>query len=221
MGIAKININGNTFVGAFVVITESFALLASNVTPHEEDAIRENLDVNGVKTSIDGSNLIGIYSVANSHGILVPNITKDLELKKLKENLPNINVMRFNSDLNALRNNILVNDKFAIVDPSYSKKEMDEIGQALEVDVMQFAIGGFNTVGSNNILTNKGMVLTNSASDEDRIRVQSLVEHVSQSTANLGSLSLGLSAVANSKGLIVGKETSGFELARIADGLDL
>jgi translation initiation factor 6 (eIF-6) len=40
------------------------------------------------------------------------------------------------------------------------------------------------------------------------------------STANTGSPAIGLSAVANSKGIIVGESTTGYELNRMLESLE-
>ena len=40
-------------------------------------------------------------------------------------------------------------------------------------------------------------------------------------TANTGSLSIGLAVIANSKGVVIGNSTTGFEIVRIVNGLNL
>lgn len=221
MGIVKLNFGGNPFVGAFGIATESFAILGNTVTQGEKKALNENLGVETISCSVDGSDLVGIYAVANSGCLIMPNLTRDFEMNNLKKALPGIRIERFGSDLNALGNNILSNDKIAIINPDYSSIEAKSIGDMLGVEALRLAIGGFSTVGSNNVLTNKGIVMNNRASEADIEALKGLVGEISQTTANLGSLSVGLSVIANSKGIITGTETSGFELARIAEGLGL
>ena len=92
----------------------------------------------------------------------------------------------------------------------------------LDVETVRMEIGGFHTVGANNILTNKGFVLNNRASEEEKERVEGILGmKVEQSTANTGSVNIGLCVVANSKGMMAGEATSGYELARIAESLEL
>ncbi len=221
MGVAKLNIGGNPFIGAFGIATESFAIIGNTATQAERRLLSENMGVDLVTTSVDGSDLIGIYSVANAGCVLMPNLVRDLELGNIRKALPGKRIERFQSDLNALGNNILANDKVAIVNPDYSADEAKAIGELLDVEVVRLAIGGLVTVGANNVLTNKGIVMNNRASEADMEMLKELVGEISQTTANLGSLSVGLSVIANSKGILVGAETSGFELARIAEGLGL
>ncbi|MCL5008296.1 MAG: translation initiation factor 6, partial [Candidatus Marsarchaeota archaeon] len=130
-----------------------------------------------------------------------------------------VSVHVLDTDLNALGNNILANDTIAIINPNYSSKEAKHISDLLGVEVIRMGIGGFETVGANNILTNKGIVLNNAVSEKEEEELKGIFKSVSQSTANMGALSIGLCAVANSKGVVVGKSTTGYELANISDGL--
>ena len=141
------------------------------------------------------------------------------ELKELNHLKDKLRIGTLKSDMNALGNNILANDKVAIINPNFQKAEAEVIADVLDVEIIRMAIGGYETVGANNILTNKGMVLNNFASDDELEEAKSIVKNVSQSTANLGSVFIGLASVANTKGIIVGEDTTGFELARMEEGL--
>jgi translation initiation factor 6 len=70
-------------------------------------------------------------------------------------------------------------------------------------------------------MTNKGFVVSNRITDADKERLDGLSGFEStRTTANTGSLYVGLAAVANSKGVVVGESTTGYELQRIVDGLE-
>ncbi len=221
MGVGKVDVRGNSFIGAFGLATDSFSLIGNSLSAGNEKMVNEFLGVDTARISIDGSDLIGVYAVANSNAVLLPEITTDLELKNARSLLPNVRVEAFRTDLNALGNNILANDKIALVNSAYSGEEEKRIGDALGVETLKLDIGGLPTVGASNILTNKGIVLNNRASEQEIEAVAKRISSYSQSTANLGSLSIRLSAISNSRGLLVGSETTGFEMARIAEGLGL
>ncbi len=221
MGVARLSIGGSPFIGAFCIATDTFSLVGRDAGARHLSMIKDNLGVDAAKASIDGSSLIGVYAVANSKALLLPSITGDDEAREIARGLPGIRVERLKTDLNALGNNILANDSIALVNPEYSDAEIARIGSALGVEARRLEIGGFRTVGASNILTNKGMVMNNRASDAELDAVRPLVKGLSQSTANMGALIIRLSIVANSNGLLVGDETTGFEMARITDGLDL
>jgi translation initiation factor 6 len=221
MGIAKGSIGNSSFIGAFCLATDMFSILSRRATDSEEKLIRDTLETRVVRSTVDGSDLVGIYIVANSHGILIPEIARMEEVNYLKEELKGVNVGVIDTDLNALRNNILVNDKVAFINSGYGRKEMSTIEDVLGVEVIKRNMGGFETVGANNIITNRGMVISNSASDDDIAVAKRFFNGVTQTTANLGSSSIGLCVVANSKGMVVGNETTGFEMARLGEGLEL
>ena len=219
MGIVKNNIIGSEYVGAFARSTEDIVIAGTRLSESGERSIKEALGADVARASIDGSDLIGLYSVANSNCILLPEFISRMELERFSK--ISINVKVLETPLNALGNNILANDKVAIINPEFTDREEAEIGKALDVETVRMSIGGFRTVGANNILTNKGLVANNMAAEEELAKLRGIFKYVSQSTANTGSLSIGLCAISNSKGLLVGEKTTGFEMARISEGLDL
>lgn len=221
MGIAKTSLYGNDYIGAFSVTNDNITLVGGNPGGSGKTIIRENLKTRIVETLINGSDLLGIYSVMNSKALVVPEMAYRSEVDRLRTELPELEVHAFKTDLNAVRNNILVNDRIAVINPHFSAKEAKEIEEMLGVEAVRMSIGGFETVGANNILTNKGIVMNNRVSEEEETRLRDLFKSVSQSTANLGSVSIGLCTVANSSGVVAGNSTTGYELANICEGLTL
>ncbi len=222
MGVAKMQILGNDYVGAWSVATDRFFLLGSEVNKKTAGIISETLGVGIVRALVGGSSLLGIYACGNSKGVLVPNLMEDHELRELRKSLPGIRAEVLQTDLNALKNNILANDRIAIINPNFGPEEERRIRDVLDVETIRMEIGGFHTVGANNILTNKGFVLNNRADEGEKERIEKILGmKVEQSTANTGSVNIGLCVVANSSGLIAGDSTSGYELARIAESLDI
>ena len=222
MGIEKLEILGNDYIGAWVTATDKFFLIGNDASRGEERILSEALGVEGIRASVNNSGFVGVYVVANSNGILLPSGVDERELSELKEKLHGFRVEVLHTDYNALKNNILVNDKFAVVNPEYGKGEEKVIADALNVEVLRASTGGFKTVGANNILTNAGLVVNNRATEHEKEAIEKFVGMKSeQSTANLGSVNIGLCVAANSKGLVVGETTTGFELSRVAEALNL
>ncbi len=221
MGIAKTSLFGNDYIGAFSVTNEQVTIVGGSPRGSAETVMTENLGTKVVETLINGSDLVGIYAVINSKSLILPEMVYRSELEKLRQELFGVEISTFKTDLNAIRNNILVNDKIAIINPRYDARETEEIGSMLGVEVVKMSIGGYETVGANNILTNKGIVLSNRVSEDEEELLKELFSSVSQSTANTGSLSIGHCAIANSSGIVAGGSTTGYELANIAEGLGL
>ena len=221
MGIAKMSLYGNDFIGAFSVTNDYLTLVGGSPGGSGETIIRENLKTRIVETLINGSDLLGIYSIMNSKSLVLPQMIYKSELDRLKQEIPEMEITVFETDLNAIRNNVLVNDKIAIINPRFSQQEAKKIGEMLNVEVIKMGIGGFETVGANNILTNKGLVMNNRVTEEEETLLKDIFDSVSQSTANLGSVSIGLCTIANSNGVVAGNTTTGYELSNMAEGLIL
>ncbi len=221
MGVEKLNVYGDDFVGAYCITSDSFSISGVELRKKDNEIFTSALGTAPKHFTIGGSTLVGIFSKANSNGILLSNVSYASEAKKIKEAYPGINVSVLESDLNALGNNILLNDKIAIINPDYKDNDIKIISEIFNVEVLKMEIAGYKTVGSHNILTNKGLVVNNNVEEKELEDLKKISKNLSQSTANTGSLSIGLCVVANSKGAIFGKTTTGYEMASIQDGLGL
>ncbi len=221
MEAAKYRIMGSDYLGVFATATDKFIFTGSGLAENAKHMVSSHLGVKCIDFRVSGSDLVGLFSKANSNGILLSSLAIDDEVKILNSHKLGINIGILDSDLNALGSNILANDKIAIINPDYSQKESKEIEDILGVEVVKSAIDGFKTVGANNILTNKGLVLNNKATEEEKEEWDKLTGFKSiRTTANTGGLSIGLSVIANSNGIIAGDNTTGFELARIIEALE-
>lgn len=221
MEAAKYRILGSDYIGVFATATENFLFAGAGLTRNSKEMLAKILGVKYIEMSVSASDLVGLFAKANSNGILLSNLVLEQELESLRKNDLGINITVMESDLNALGSNILANDKMAIINPDYSKKDEQQIADVLGVETVRARIGGFKTVGANNILTNKGLALNNRATAQEknewdhRTGFESIL-----TTANTGALAIGLSVIANSKAVAVGDTTTGFEMARIIDALE-
>jgi len=225
MDTVKLLIDGSEYVGAFGCANNKYAFtgfLSSKI----ENVISETLKVKVIDFSINSSNLIGLFSIANSKGIGISNLILNRELEllknKIKEENADINVGILDSDLNSIGNNILLNDKFAFVHEEYDDKAINQIKDLFDVEVIKMEIADFKTIGATNILINEGFVINNRVSETKKEEVDKILNFDPiQTTANNGSLFIGLSTIVNSNGIIIGDNTTGFELTRILNSLNL
>ena len=123
---------------------------------------------------------------------------------------------------NVRASNILVNDRGAIVSPEYGHTAAGLLSDAFGVEVVFSSIAGCNTVGSVCRATNRGCVCHMDTSDEELDLIKDVlgVEAV-RTSVNHGSRMVGAGIVANSKGAVVGDETTPIEMGRIEEGLAL
>lgn len=222
MGAAKYSIEGSDYVGVFATATDKYVLIGNVLKERSKKYSFETLKVPVIGVTATGTSLIGLFMRANSNGIIVSNLAEDYEIAALKELGLGVNIATLDSNLNAIGNNILANDKIAIINPDYGREHVKLIQDVLGVEVIKEEIGGFKTVGANNILTNKGFVTNNNTADQEKEKIDKILGFDSiRTTANTGSLNIGLSTISNSNGVIVGENTTGYELARIMEALEL
>lgn len=220
MEAAKYRILGSDYIGVFATATDDYVFVGAGMTSNSKEMTAKTLGVKYIDVSVSASDLVGLFVKANSSGILLSNLMLDHEIENLKKNDLGLNIKVMKSEVNALGSNILANDKIAIINPDYSNEEEREISETLDVETIRRNIDGFKTVGANNILTNTGLALNNRATAQEKNEWDKLTGFDSiLTTANTGALAIGLSVIANSKAVIVGGTTTGFEMARIIDAL--
>ena len=221
MEVVKYAIKGSDYVGVFATATDKFVFLGQGLTQHNKEFLSSKLGVRSIEMSVSGSDLIGLFARANSNGIVLSNLFVDDDMASLKRMDLGINIEVLDSTLNAIGSNVLVNDKIAIVNSDYDTKAVQQIRDAFGVEVVKARINGFRTMGANNILTNKGFVISNKSTDEEKEHLDKVSGFNStRTTANTGSLYIGLSVIVNSNAVVAGEGTTGYELSRIVDGLE-
>jgi translation initiation factor 6 len=215
----KLDINGNPFIGVYCHANEEFALIPPETPKKVQSKIEECLDVEIIRTTMARSSIIGVLICSNSHGIVVTNFAEESELKPLKGRF---NILYIPDVLNAVGNNILVNDNFALVHPDFKKETIREIADVLDVEVVGGKIAKVKTVGAAAYVTGKGLLCHPQTSKKE---LESLKDkfgvNAEIGTANYGTPLVGACMIANSKGAVVGLSTTPIEIGRIEEALNL
>ncbi|WP_340817975.1 translation initiation factor IF-6 [Methanolobus sp. WCC4] len=215
--IRTINIQDSPIIGAFATCTEDLALVPLGTSDKICRDLGEWLQVNVVKTLINGSTIVGSLCRGNSNALLV---SMD-SIVRGQEDL-DIPVVEVPGKMNAMGNIILANDSAALVHPDLSDRSIEVVEKALKVDVMRGTIGGAKTVGMAGVATNKGLLVNPRATASELEALESLFDlPVDIGTTNYGTQMVGSGLLANSKGYVAGSQTTGHELGRIEDALDL
>ncbi len=210
---------GNPNIGVYTAVNESFAFIAGDAAPEFVKDVEEALQVETTLMTVAGSFVIGSLVVMNSNGAVVSGLADSREMEIIGER---VNCPPCDDPLNAAGNNILANDKGAIVNPEYSKGMIKVISDALGVECVPSAIAGINTVGSVCKATNKGCVCHADASDEDIELIEEVLKvEAIRSSVNHGSRMVGAGILANSKGALIGDNTTPIEMGKIEEGLAL
>ena len=164
--------NGNPNVGLFGYCNDKYCLLGQGIPKRACKEVEKILKVPVHKVSIAGTSLIGVFCVGNKNGILIPNIVFEHELKKLDELGVNYSVI--DTKLTALGNNILVNDKSAIVNPAFTDSDVKKIGEALGVKVKKGTIAELDNVGSLAVLREKHCMITRNAKESELKEIEKM-----------------------------------------------
>jgi len=102
------------------------------------------------------------------------------------------------------------------------RSSLRAIEDALDVEAMRSSLGGVPTVGSFGIATNRGVLVHPGVSDAEMEKLRHFFGlPVHRTTVNMGSPKVGAGILANSRGAVIGFESTPIEVARIEDALDL
>ena len=210
---------GNPNIGVFARANESLAFVACDAAPEFVRNLEEVLQVKTFMTALSGSFVIGSLMAMNSEGAVVSFLSDPEEVASIGKE---IKVTVLDDPVNAAGNNILVNDRGAVINPNISRKGEKAIADALGVDVVRGTIAGCDTVGSVCCATNTGCICHADASDEDLALIRDVLKvEPMRASVNHGVRFVSAGVVANSKGALVGDETTPIEMGKIEDGLVL
>nr|MDO8080765.1 translation initiation factor IF-6 [Candidatus Freyarchaeota archaeon] len=221
MVILRSSFFGDSNIGVFLLVTENYAILPKSRPITNKSKIERALKVEIVETNIGQSFIIGVLAAGNSRGLVVPDFTTDEEIENIKQCL-DINIDRVPGKINALGNTILVNDNAALVHPRFSEEAIKIIKKNLNVDVYRGNIAESPLVSSVAVATNSG-ILTHPLTDDKTLEwlSEKFNTPASVGTINCGSPYIKVGLVANTKGALAGKETTGPELFQIGQALNL
>ncbi len=215
------SVYGNPNVGAFSFANDSFAIVPPDVPGKVVEVFEENLQVQVHKATIAGSVLLGIMIAGNNHGMLLPYSATDEEVETLRE-MSSLKVERLQTRVTALGNLILANDHGALIFPWLEDKAVKTVESVLEVKAQKGSISGSPLVGSNGVATDRGVLVNPLAKEKDL----AVLREVLNVQADVGTVNRGIPYVrtgmtANSRGAVVGDQTTGPELARIIETLQI
>lgn len=211
----RLEVNGNPYIGVFCAANDSRLILEPQVPKASVRRISEALGVPAIPTSVGRSSVVGSLLAMNSNGILATPFIEADEIDAIGGP-----VYPLPHRLSAVGNNVLCNDRGAVVHPGYDDEALGFIREALHVPVVRGTVAGVRTVGAAGIATNKGVLCHPHAKPSETELIQDTLRvPVTITTANYGSALVGACMVANSRGAVVGSKTTPIELGRIEEGL--
>jgi translation initiation factor 6 len=218
--VKRIAIGGSAVLGVFATCTEDFLLAAPPISDEEELNFSKELQVTSLSLLIGSSSVVGSLVTGNSNGFVVSNRALRNEIAILKANTDSVAVRKLPGLINAAGNVILANNTAALIHPDLITRAERVISEALGVDVRRGTIAGLKTVGMAACATDKGVLAHPKATESELSTLEDTFGiPVNIGTVNYGSPLIGSALLANSKGYVVGRESTGIELGRIDDSL--
>ncbi|MEM5778420.1 MAG: translation initiation factor IF-6 [Candidatus Aenigmatarchaeota archaeon] len=211
----RLNFNGDPNLGLYGFANDNYCILGFE--PHQSilNKIKEILGIDILITTIAGTELSGLFAVGNKNGIILPKITEEFEIKKLKEF--EINFKIINSKETALGNLILCNDKGCLISSSL-KNYKKEIAETLDCEIEIGKIANLNIVGSCAIANNIGCLCHRDAKEEEMKIIENLLKvKVDVGSVNYGNPFIKSGIIVNSKGIIFSEQTTGSEIGRFEE----
>ncbi len=216
----RLDINGNPFLGVLCNASDRLAIASAEMNAGECAGLSECLGVPVVRTMLGGSRVVGSLCALNSQGIVVSDLASKEELEHLRRAAPGARVLRLAGKLNAVGNNILVNDRAALLHPDMTPSAARRVSDFLGVEVARGALAGIKTVGSAAVVNSKGLLCHPRTTSSERKSLSELFKvPVTPGTANYGSPMVGACVVGNTTGAAAGSPSTGIEMGRIEEGL--
>ncbi len=221
MSVARLSLYGNPNIGAFTFSTDSFSLVPPDMPDGTIKAFSEALCVPAYRTTVSGSVLLGIFTIGNSRGLILPGTATENEVQQIEE-MTSLPVTVYEGKANALGNMVLLGERAALIGQGADKRLIELIQYRLGVEVYEGRIAGINMPGACAVINKKGIVSHPFTSEAEAGKLSKIFNiPVDVSTVNCGSPYLRVGMTANSYGAVVGHETTGPEMARIESSLGL
>jgi translation initiation factor 6 len=218
--VKRITIGGSAVLGVFATCTEDLLLTGPPTTDEEQLNFLQELEVTSVPFLVGSSSVVGSLVAGNSNGFVVSGNALRHEMSQLKASAEGVNVHKLPGRINAAGNVILTNDTAALIHPSLIARAERVISETLGVDVQRGTLAGLKTVGMAACATNKGVLTHPKATEGELSKLDDTFGvPVNIGTVNYGSPFVGSALLANTKGYVVGRESTGIELGRIEDSL--
>lgn len=214
--IKKLRILRSNFIGVYCRVSENYALVPRPIEAENAEFVEDLFGVKAIRLFVGNSPLVGALVAMDDNAIVV---SRDYYPEELDSDV-DLNIVTLHERINAMGNNIVMNSKAAVVHKDFSKAAVKKLADVLGIEVIRSTIGGIKTVGSVSVLTKKGMLVTPTVSEDEQSFLSDLFGvQVKTGTANFGSIYVGTSVLANSKGVATGEATTSIEIGRIDDTL--
>lgn len=212
MDIFKYDVYRGPNIGIYTKVNDEKIFLPRGFAKPKAAHLEEYLSAEALYTSVANTRLMGALMVINNHGILLPNTISETELEFYKK-YTDLNVAILDTKFTALGNMISVNDKGGVVSPIIPKDEVKQISDALDIEIIQKRIAGYNQVGAMMVATSNGGIIHPETDEEDIRKISDVLGvDLEPATINGGIPFVSSGILANNHSAVVGRLTNGPEI---------
>lgn len=221
MAVELYEVNGNPNVGLYAVPTDKY-VLASEHLPENFLALLERVfKVELVIINFE-PRFIGALALANQNGLVFSPIIHEDAINQIRMSLPDLNILQVKFDYFAFGNLAITTESQTLVSPIIPKVTQRSVADVLDTEVSTLKLNDSDLIGSLVYTNNQGAVISPIVEDNAEIEnVSELLDlsSVQVSTVNRGSQFPAGGIIANSKGAILGQNTTGIEAIAITSAL--
>lgn len=204
--ISKADFDGSPHIGVFCLANDDIALVPYSISKKLEHLFITNLGVDIVRMNLAGTPLLGIFACLSNSKIIIPDVIEKEEIKTLKDHVPEVIVL--DEKYTALGNLISMNDHAAVCS-RYIKNIEEIMGKRARV-------AGSDLIGSVVYANNCGFLAHRDTSQKEIEELQNTLKVKGDvGTLNFGDPFVKSGIIANKRGVLVGKFSSGPEMQRV------
>ncbi len=211
MEIEFIDFLGSIHIGVKMLCTENKAFLPNNTPLNLRNLVHRTLKVEMTQVS---DNIIGSLAIGNSFGIVVSSVISSEVIDEIKS--AGLLIYQ-SSEFFAFGNVVLANDYSGLISPIVPPIIRKEISDTLNIPLEAKKIANSDLVGSLAFVTNNGGLFTPLASEEEISEIKEILhlQQVGVGSVNKGSEFVASGITGNTKGMLIGRETTGIEIMEI------
>ncbi|MCK4717639.1 MAG: translation initiation factor IF-6, partial [Thermoplasmata archaeon] len=161
----QLDFHGNSSIGVFCVCSDAVAFVPEQADDEFIREMKDALEVDVERLSIDGSPLLGSLIAMNSKGAVVADFALSEDLKRISSW---VEVGTVEDNLNAIGNNLIANDNGILAHPDLEEDTLELISSILRVPVVKGTMGGMGTIGANAVVNRKGLLCHPKSTEEER-----------------------------------------------------
>ena len=207
---------GSIYTGLFGITNDKVCFLPASVEEKNEKIVASTLDVKTVRTNLYGSPLLAVFAKMNNKYAYLPTFANPKEIEAIEKE---IKVKMIKTD-QALGNLIELNDTAAIVSKIIAQSTIKEL-ESTGLAVLQINIGKTEITGSSIVTTNNGFLVNPFVTKEEAVKLEEILKvKGGSSTANTGDYLVRNSVLANTKGMVLGEQTTPYEINKIEEALE-